>query len=499
MRCIMQHSKASAFSWPSGRCCIKLRKIAICNAHHILYMAMKLYPKSLRQKLAIGYIAAVIIITGFVLLSWSNLNNLEEMVHAGDIVTEFFDTTLEIRRFEKNYFLYGTAEDHEELLGYVNHAERLLGREELSLFTFPGVLDELRQNMAQYRNMLVNRPEAKKVAWENRIRSKGKAIVTIAEKISEDRKVIKRESLRMTKRHLVMSVGALLGAVFAGGFMFYRRAVKPLSTLEEHMNRISEGEFTLIPTPFSESEFVTLKAAFNRMLLELRERQRHIVQSEKLASLGTLVFGVAHELNNPLSNISTSCQILKEDIEESDMEHKRELLDQIETETDRARDVVSSLLEYSKAREKKHFQLNRTVHETLRLLRAEIPAKINVVTKIPEEIELFADKQKIQQLLLNLIKNAADAISDDGEIDISASAGPTHVQMEVRDTGEGMDKETLSKIFDPFFSSKKEKKGYGLGLFIVHNIVKEHRGKMDVDSRPGHGTMFTITLPLKES
>lgn len=460
---------------------------------------MRLKPRSLRQKLAYGYVAAVIIIAGFVLFSWSNLNNLEEMVVAGDIVTELFDTTLEIRRFEKNFFLYGTSEDFDELLGYMDRAEELLNRKELALFTAPEVAFGLRESIGQYREMLVEGQKNSRKGWESRIRTMGKEIVTVAESINEDRKAVKRETLRMAKTHLIVGMGVLLGAVFAGGFVFYRKAVRPLSILEEHMGRISEGEFSLIPARFVESEFVSLKAAFNTMLLELQNRQRHIVQSEKLASLGTLVFGVAHELNNPISNISTSCQILREELENGDPEHKKDLLDQIDAEADRARDVVRTLLEYSRTKEKKHFSLRKAVAETIRLLRAEVPAKISIVTQLPEGIEIFADKQKIQQMLINLVNNAADAIGEEGEVVVSASAGPEYVQMMVRDSGEGMDKETLSKIFDPFFSSKKGGKGYGLGLFIVHNIVEEHGGTISVDSSPGHGTMFTITLPVKES
>jgi signal transduction histidine kinase len=415
---------------------------------------MAFFPKSLRRKLVWGYIAAVVMIAAFMLLGWRNLGSLEQMVVAGDTVADLFDATLEVRRFEKNYFLYGTSRDHEELLSYLERAEVLLGRPELLLFTGPSVVGDLRQSVNEYKDMLLAGPGGSRSSWEGRIREKGKAIVTLTEKISGDRKTVKRETLRLARGHLVVGIGVLLVVVLAGGWMFH---------------------------------------------LELQERQGHVVRCEKLASLGTLVFGVAHELNNPLSNISTSCQILKEELDGGDREHNRELLDQIEAETDRARDVVGSLLEYSRTRERGRFQLSKAVRETLRLLRAEMPPRIAVVTAVPDEIELFADKQKIQQLLLNLVKNAADAIGDEGEIVISASAGPRQAQIEVRDNGAGMDRETLGRIFDPFFSSKKEGKGYGLGLFIVHNIVEEHEGSISVESEPGHGTLFIITLPMKES
>jgi two-component system NtrC family sensor kinase len=460
---------------------------------------MQIYPKSLRQKLMRGYIAAVMIVVGFVLLGWQNLNNLEGMVVAGDIVTDLFDTTLEIRRYEKNYFLYGTAEDYRELRGYVERLQGLLEKEGLELFTPPEVILELRESVGQYKDMLLRGPGDDMTAWESGVRERGKEILAVADRIAEDRKAVKRETLQETRTHLLVGVGLLLAAVFAGGVMFYRKAVRPLSEIEGHMDRISEGEFSLIPARFTESEFITLKAAFNRMLLELQERQRHIVRSEKLASLGTLVFGVAHELNNPISNISTSCQILREELEDGDPEHRRELLDQIEAESDRARDVVRTLLEYSRSKEKKRFNLQRAVAESIRLLRSEIPAKAKIEVQVPEDMELFADKQKIQQMIINLVKNAVDALGDGGEVVISAGNGEGQVQLAVRDSGKGMDEETLSKIFDPFFSGKKAGAGYGLGLFIVHNIVEEHGGTISVESSPGHGTMFTITLPSKES
>ncbi|NIR16282.1 MAG: hypothetical protein GWN86_21110, partial [Desulfobacterales bacterium] len=164
-----------------------------------------------------------------------------------------------------------------------------------------------------------------KLAWEKQLRSKGKDIVTVAEQISEDRKRVKEQSLHTTKRHLLLGILFLTVAGLSAGLIFYKKAVKPLSVLEQHMNRISDGEFTLIDTKFKDSELISLKIAFNKMLLELQTRQSHLVQSEKLASMGTLVFGVAHELNNPLSNIYTSSQILREELEEDDIEYKREL------------------------------------------------------------------------------------------------------------------------------------------------------------------------------
>jgi len=236
------------------------------------------------------------------------------------------------------------------------------------------------------------------------------------------------------------------------------------------------------------------------MLIELRERQQYLVESEKFASLGTLVFGVAHELNNPLSNISTSAQIIREELEDQNIDYQKELIQQIEAETERARDVVASLLEFSRTKQKGTFKLLKAVEQTIRFMKAEIPAGIGVKTDIPEDLEVYGDRQKIQQMILNLIKNATDAIDDAGEVAVSASRAGDYgekVEIRVRDNGAGMTADQVAKIFNPFFTSKKQ--GYGLGLFIVHNVVEEHGGAIEVDSEPGKGTTFTIVIPAKES
>lgn len=264
------------------------------------------------------------------------------------------------------------------------------------------------------------------------------------------------------------------------------------------MKSIANGEFSFIPVVSRDRELMSLSKAFNTMLVELELRQMHLVQTEKLASLGTLLFGVAHELNNPLSNISTSCQILKEEIDEADIGYKKELLSQIESETDRAKDILRSLLDYSRSGEKETINLKKMVAESIRFIGGDAPAKVGIDLNIPEDLSLFADKQKLQQVFLNLIKNAMEAIEGEGKISISARKVKDTVEIKVSDTGEGMEPEMPSKIFDPFFTTKIAKKGYGLGLFVAHNIISEHGGTIDVESSPGHGTTFLIKLSVKE-
>jgi len=244
---------------------------------------------------------------------------------------------------------------------------------------------------------------------------------------------------------------------------------------------------------------MSLSKAFNTMLVELELRQMHLVQTEKLASLGTLLFGVAHELNNPLSNISTSCQILKEEIDEADIGYKKELLSQIENETDRAKDILRSLLDYSKSGEKETINLKRTVSESIRFIGGDAPAKVEIDLNIPEGLELFADKQQLQQVFLNLIKNAMEAIEGEGKISISAKKVKDTVEIKVSDTGKGMEQEILSKIFDPFFTTKDVGMGTGLGLSVSYGIIEKLGGRIEVQSTPNNGAVFTIIIPKEYS
>jgi signal transduction histidine kinase len=314
--------------------------------------------------------------------------------------------------------------------------------------------------------------------------------------------------------------------------------VKPLKSLEESMGVIAEGKFERIAINSKDREIVSLTRAFNKMLKELELHERHLIQSEKLASLGTLLSGVAHELNNPLSNISSSNQILMEEFQEAlerksprpwpaDPNFTKELMAQINEQTDRARNIVRSLLDFSRDREfkKEQLSLRKLCEETIQFVKGQMPANIGIVISVPEDISIFADKQRLQQALLNLIKNAVDAIAPgEGAITIKAekrramddiederigiynylkyrgkcTLDQDTVDIEIRDTGPGIPVDIIPRIFDPFFTTKDVGKGSGLGLFIVHEIIEEHDGCIAVDSGPDKGTAFLIRLPIAE-
>jgi two-component system NtrC family sensor kinase len=499
------------------------------------------FPQSIRQKISFGYysiVAAVVILS---LFTFTELRFLENKIETGDVITEFFDVTLEVRRFEKNYFLYEQESDYRENMQYVDKGLELIRSnvQDFSSIARPERIVILGKDLKEYRSLMkryaeLSRREVleygdskrrQKMILERDIRQKGKRIVTVAEDISKTERQHLQNILSSSQKILIYSIIFLSLVVIVAGQIMSRRIVRPLKLLEKSMQAIADGKFETIHIESKDREILSLTNAFTKMLKELELRQRHLIQSEKLASLGTLLSGVAHELNNPLSNISSSCQILMEEIDEPDMKFKNELLHQIDEQTDRARNIVRSLLDFSREKEfkKEALPLKSLFDETIRFVKGQVPTKVEIVMNIPDDITIYADKQRIQQAFLNLIKNAIEAISEEGFIFISAH---THfavdktepeereiynflkyhgkctieentVDIKIRDTGSGIPKDLLPRVFDPFFSTKDVGRGSGLGLFIVYEIIEEHNGCIAVDSKSGEGTVFLIRLPMK--
>ena len=500
--------------------------------------------QSIRQKMRYGYFAIVVMIVGLSAFTLIELNYLEKKIMVGEAISEFFDATLEIRRFEKNYFLYEQRSDFDENSQYVHRAGELLdaNMKGFTVLASPEQVGRLRDALQKYRDLmeqyeqLIRRqkkgsPEsdpALKIRLAGSIRKTGKDIITVAEHLSRTERRMLQQLLVNSQRILIISIITLITLVLIIGRVLSQVVVKPLKLMERSMETIAEGKFENIRIDSRDREVLSLARAFNKMLRELELRQRHLVQSEKLASLGTLLSGVAHELNNPLSNISSSGQILAEEMhagQPPDPAFARELVDQINDQTDRARNIVRSLLEFSRDKDfkKQRLPLRGLLEETLRFIKGQVPAGVAIRVEVPEDLEIIADKQRIQQVFLNLLKNAAEAITQEGTVTVTArkhraidKAGDDTsifnylkyhgkctleddtVDIEIRDTGAGIPQEIIAKVFDPFFTTKDVGKGSGLGLFIVHEIIEEHDGCLAVDSEPGKGTTFIIRLPFKE-
>jgi PAS domain S-box-containing protein len=239
---------------------------------------------------------------------------------------------------------------------------------------------------------------------------------------------------------------------------------------------------------------VVLEDVTSRISLEEQLQQR-----EKLSSIGLLAAGVAHEVNTPLTGVSSYTQMLLGMLGENDPKHA--LLQKVRTQAERATNIVNNLLNFSRtgsATEFAELDISRVLDDTLQLLEPQLRrSQIQLVRSYDENAPLiFGNAGKLQQVFTNLILNARDAILEGGRIDISTSlADDGSLLVEIADSGIGIAPENVAKIYDPFYTTKGVGQGTGLGLAVSYGIVQEHTGRISVESTPGKGTAFHITLP----
>ena len=240
-----------------------------------------------------------------------------------------------------------------------------------------------------------------------------------------------------------------------------------------------------------------------RLKIEEQLQQTHLqlVQSEKMASVGKLAAGVAHEINNPLGGILIYASLMLEDMPEDDP--KREDIKRIVQETTRCKEIVKSLLEFGHQSGPKFepVDVNRAIVDGLFFLENQaIFHNIEIVKDLdPFLPKIMGNASQLKQVFMNMVVNAADAMAGNGKLTIRTrlSEDESYVTVEFSDTGVGIPEENLSKIFDPFFTTKEVGKGTGLGLAVCYGIAEKHGGRIDVDSKVGEGTTFRIILPVK--
>ena len=235
------------------------------------------------------------------------------------------------------------------------------------------------------------------------------------------------------------------------------------------------------------------------MVETLDRIQKELVDKEKLASMGQLAAGVAHEINNPLGTIMLYSETLYR--EAGDDSAKQGDLKMIIDATHRCKRIVGDLLNF--AREQEMLTQESNMHDILEQAIHSVSGqpsfdRVKIIRCFVADLPLIqADPAQLMQVFVNLLNNASDAMSEDGTITITTRFSKGHaVEIDIADTGRGIEKENLGKLFTPFFTTKPIGKGTGLGLSIVYGIIKMHRGQIQVSSQVGKGTTFTVTLPM---
>jgi len=331
----------------------------------------------------------------------------------------------------------------------------------------------------------------------------------------------------------------LIGTLFFGGvfigsisificLILYKFVSKPVAFLEQGMKRLGKGDFDHPIEINTKDEMGLLARTFNSMAhdikryreklenwanelqqevdrktREIMEAQEQLVNAEKLASLGRLAAGVAHELNSPLTGIVTFAHLMRQRIP-PDNKLDAEDLDTIIEQANRCSKIIKGLLGFSRKGESEKIRVNLNdllenslsmVHNQAKFLNVKI--QTHLAAPLPQ---VDVDPNQIQQVIINMLTNAADAMSDRGQIEITTRAasedGAEFVEMEFTDTGPGIIPEHMGRIFEPFFTTKPVGKGTGLGLPVSYGIVKRHGGDILVRSKVGKGATFVIRIPV---
>jgi two-component system, NtrC family, sensor kinase len=462
-----------------------------------------------RLQIILGFFTFFILSVVITISAMVTINKIEKRIATVQTWDRFLFNIEQARRWEKNFFLYGT--NLNDALESTSEAVEILSENINNLDSpdYSWQKEEIIRHLDRYHielNRLTQLVEGKRVqtAFQNEIE---KNLRQYGSQLVQEAAEMAAREYEMVSRwlHLLQKVPAYF-LVFLFFLMIYMtrflsiRFMKPLKYLVNQTRRIAQGDLTpLKPVRKFRDEFTTVEVAINRMLKELENRQKSLIDSHKLRAVGILTAGVAHELNNPLNNIMLTAHTLMEEYQDIDDNEKLDMVRDIIGETDRSRSIVHNLLDFT--RESKSvmepLNLGRLIDETAKLAVNQarvrgIPIQLRIEKNLPD---IMGDRQQLKQVFLNLVLNALDAVESGGKIQLHAeSRKPNLVIVQVEDNGTGIPADVLPNIFDPFFTTKPVGKGTGLGLSVSHGIITKHGGRISVESKPGR-TVFTITLP----
>jgi signal transduction histidine kinase len=469
---------------------------------------------SIRVRIALGFLAGFILNSALIVAALLFISHITKQQQFLERAGNFEFEIQQARRFEKNYFLYGT--NLFDALNNAQNAENLLRDLETDMRQIIGdhAYSNMAYNLARYVESLeklraLNEPDKEKVAEirlsiESELRNFGAAIVVNASNAIDQERLRVQTWLRSS---WIVAISALVFMLLLEILIvtfIARQIIQPFKRFEKYTERIAAGDFSLItPARRFRDEFTNLAIALNRMLSELKKREEQLIQSRKLAAVGNLTAGIAHELNNPLNNISLTTEALIDEFEEWDKPTKMKMLHDIFSQVERAGATVANLLDFTR-RDQEAFEpvfLKSVLDRTLKLMANEINlSNVQLDLVLDDNLPpIMGNQHNLQQVFLNLFINALQAMPDGGTLSVRARTEDESLKISVGDTGIGISKENIDSIFDPFFTTKELGKGTGLGLSVSYGIIQKHKGTITVESEVGKGTSFIIKLPCAEN
>jgi two-component system NtrC family sensor kinase len=466
---------------------------------------------TIRKRIIIAAVIQAVVICLICGFGYVSFKVVLTKLQAIEIIDDLNISLLEMRKAEKNYFLYKDLGSLKELVtigreryGVLQSSRSYLvsGLHGLSDADYTSLLHNLKHYLELIQQAINNNKIPSDAEVE--IRKLGHELTgQSAALLHRERKTVSY-IISYNIIMLIVSLGVIFLIQVVLWQYFFRFLIQEITTMEHMIKMVSEGRFHEVATqtvaPHNEIQIAV--KAISDMARELEKREQELLQSGKLASLGVLISGVAHELGNPLNNISLIAQTYLSLYDLLGDEDKKNYLGDIYTQSERIKKIVENLLDFSrqKKQELHDCQMGDIVKHSLGLVANQLKiSKVRHHVAIADNLPLVSvDAPQIQQVLVNLFINAIQAMPQGGElfIDIGLDQEHDQVMVTVRDTGTGIHKDILPYIFDPFFTTKSTK-GTGLGLSVSYGIIRQHHGEITVESQEGQGTTFMIKIPAK--
>ncbi len=514
---------------------------------------------SLQKKIILSFLISSTLIAILAIFAYVNFIEIRKEIRNLELSDTLRSKTLQLRRHEKNFLLYRDVREIESVHSYIKEIKTILEqnspsgtngqilnlqaaiddysrrftRIEALAWEFLDNVGKLKARNTQYaiffplmestflESPAINakqieilfKPGSDSAVLRNlrdldaeitSLRKIGEEILNLSKGLDTVTRDKVDRTVRLSQTALLILFPLFLFIGFTALLVIVRSTVRQMKILTSAIEKTGKGDFSSLPVPAKYDEVGVLIQAFNKMendLIardhEIEKKNEELLQSRKLASLGTLASGVAHELNNPLNNIYLAAQILTREIDtETCPGIIKETVGDIYSQTLRVKRIVSDLLAF--AREKPPEIAPVQITLLIRAILTQMAATddlgdVRFTIKADEDVLVLADSHMLEQVFINLFNNAVDAMEGKGQLAITIVRDGTSVRISVSDTGKGIPKEKLPRIFDPFFTTKDH--GTGLGLAIVYSIIEKHKGRIELQSTSEKGSTFVITLP----
>lgn len=470
---------------------------------------------SFHLQINLAFFLIFLFVLGIAVALVLNMYSVENRLRWLEIVNEFVAEIDQTRRFEKNYFLYGT--NLNDAVENAFRANDLLDRnsEEIGKLLGEGGLAVILQNIKEYEGLLQRLEKLEQTGTRNadyqrvkheiepQLRKYGHQLLSYGQDLVRREKKSLTDAIARSRHITIYALIILLIFLGIHAFFLGTRLLRTITRFSTYAQRIASGDYTpIMPARFYRDEFTELALAFNRMIQDLENREALLIQSHKMRAVGTLTAGVAHELNNPLNNITLTADMLLEDYDTLSDAERKEMIGDVVNEAGRSKKIISNLLDFAResGTQLEPLDLVHLLKETINLTSNQIKLSgIKIEFQTADNMpRVHGDSQQLEQVFLNLILNAIDASPKGSKIQviIVPADDPHYLAVKIIDFGSGMPQHILSSIFDPFFTTKGKGKGTGLGLSVSQGIVGKHGGRIWVSSQEGAGSSFTVTLPV---